>query len=311
MQVTMQHAERLTLAEMREFLDASSNLSFVGAGRKQIYGLLEGALRAQKYLELSKKDKGIVRRYLVKISGLSKAQITRLIARWRERGVIEPRASRRHRFPHRYTPADIQLLAETDAAHEGLSAPAVRRILEREFKVHRQAQYERLASISASHIYNLRRTRAYREHHVHHTKTRASAVSIGERRKPQPRGQPGFVRVDTVHQGDSPKGKGLYHINAVDTVTQWQVVGLLRNHLRGPFIASFRGDTASIPLPYPGLSFRQRLGVSQLQGAETVEQIIGPGVHQVAGQSYHRQRFGGRQKRRLSTPSRNVLFVAK
>ena len=140
MQVTMQHAEHLTLAEMREFLDASSNLSFADAGRKQIYGLLEGALRAQKYLGLAKKDKGIVRRYLVKISGLSKAQITRLIARWRERGVIEPRASRRHRFPHRYTPADIQLLAETDAAHEGLSAPAVRRILEREFKVHRQAQ---------------------------------------------------------------------------------------------------------------------------------------------------------------------------
>ena len=48
--------------------------------------------------------------------------------------------------------------AETDAAHEGLSAPAVRRILQREFKVHRQAEYERLASISASHIYNLRRT---------------------------------------------------------------------------------------------------------------------------------------------------------
>ena len=225
MQVTMQHAERLTLAEMREFLDASSNLSFAGAGRKQIYGLLEGALRAQKYLELSKKDKGIVRRYLVKIGGLRKAQITRLIARWRERGVIEPRASRRHRFPHRYTPADIQLLAETDAAHEGLSAPAVRRILQREFKVHRQAEYERLASISASHIYNLRRTRAYREHHVHHTKTRASAVSIGERRKPQPRGQPGHLRVDTVHQGDTGSRKGIYHINAVDTVTQWQVVG--------------------------------------------------------------------------------------
>ena len=166
-----------------------------------------------------------MRRYLVKISGLSKAQITRLIARWRERGVIEPLASRRHRFPHRYTPADIQLLAETDGAHEGLSAPAVRRVLEREFKVHRQAEYERLASISASHIYNLRRTRAYREHHVHHTKTRASAVSIGERRKPEPRGQPGYLRVDAVHQGDSGSGKGIYHINAVDTVTQWQIVG--------------------------------------------------------------------------------------
>ncbi len=225
MQVTMQHAERLTLAELPEFLSASNNLSFAGTGRKQIYGLLEGVLRSQKYLGLSRKDKGIARRYLVKISGLSVAQITRLIARWRERGVIEPQASRRRRFPRRYTPADIKLLAQTDGAHEGLSAAALRRILEREFKVHRRAKYERLASISASHIYNLRRTRAYREHHVHYTQTRSSGVSIGERRKPEPHGQPGFLRVDTVHQGDNASRKGIYHIHAVDTVTQWQVVG--------------------------------------------------------------------------------------
>ncbi len=225
MQVTMQHAERLTLAEMREFLSASNNLSFAGTGRKQIYGLVEGVLRAQKYLGLSRKDKGIVRRYLVKISGLSKAQITRLIARWRERGVIEPQTSWRRRFPRRYTPSDIKLLADTDGAHEGLSGPAVRRILQREYEVHNRADYERLASISASHIYNLRRSRAYREHRVHHTQTRASAVSIGERRKPEPHGQPGHLRVDTVHQGDSGCGKGIYHINAVDTVTQWQIVG--------------------------------------------------------------------------------------
>jgi len=31
--------------------------------------------------------------------------------------------------------------------------------------------------------------------------------------------------VDTVHQGDGDGAKGVYHINAVDTVTQWQVVG--------------------------------------------------------------------------------------
>ena len=106
MQVTMQHAERLTLAEMREFLAANDTLSFAAAGRKQIYGLVEGVLHAQKYLGLSRKDKGIVRRYLVKISGLNVAQITRLIARWRERGVVQPRASWRHRFPRRYT-ADV------------------------------------------------------------------------------------------------------------------------------------------------------------------------------------------------------------
>ncbi len=225
MQLTMQHAEHLSLAQMREFLSASSSLSFAGSGRQQIYGLVERVLRAQNYLALTKKDKGVVRRYLMKISGLSVAQITRLIARWREHGVIRPRASRRRRFPTRYTPADIELLAKTDGAHEGLSAPAVRRILQREFQVHGLAQYKRLASISASHIYNLRRSRTYREHRIHHTKTRSAGVKIGQRRKPDPRGEPGFVRVDSVHQGDTAKRNGLFHINAVDTVTQWQVVG--------------------------------------------------------------------------------------
>ena len=49
-------------------------------------------------------------------------------------------------------------------------------------------------------------------------------MQIGERRKPAPNAQPGFLRIDTVHQGDSPEGKGIYHINAVDEVTQWEVV---------------------------------------------------------------------------------------
>ncbi len=105
------------------------------------------------------------------------------------------------------------------------SGPAVRRILQREYEVHGLAQYERLASVSASHIYNPRRSRTYREHRVDHTKTRLSAVNIGERRKPDPRGQPGFVRVDAVHQGDTDSRKGIYHINAAGTVTQWQFVG--------------------------------------------------------------------------------------
>ena len=129
MQITMQPAEHLTPAEIEQFLDAGTTLSFAGAGRKEIYGLVERTLRARQYPGLSKKDKGIVRRYLAKISGLSLSQITRLIARWRERGVIEPRASRRRRFPRRYTPDDIARLAAVDAAHEGLSGPAVRRIL--------------------------------------------------------------------------------------------------------------------------------------------------------------------------------------
>ncbi len=210
----MQHAQRLTLEEMEEFVCSSSSLSFTGADRKGIYGLVEGTLQAQQYQQLSKKDKEVVRRYLAKVSGRSLAQLTRLIRRYRQRGTVQPSKPRRHRFPRRYTAEDVALLAAADAAHEVLSGPARRRILEREYHVYGHHEYQRLVAISASHIYNLRRTAAYRRHHVHHGKMHPRAVAIGECRRP------GYLRVDTVHQGDTDTRKGLYHINAVDTVTQ-------------------------------------------------------------------------------------------
>ena len=37
-------------------------------------------------------------------------------------------------------------------------------------------------------------------------------------------GQPGYIRIDTVHQGDLDKQKGVYHINVVDEETQFEVV---------------------------------------------------------------------------------------
>ena len=76
-----------------------------------------------------------------------------------------------------------------------------------------------------AHLYNLRKRREYREKRLRYEKIRPTQIAIGERRRPQPKGRPGYLRVDTVHQGDGPQGKGLYHINAVDEVTQWEVVG--------------------------------------------------------------------------------------
>ena len=158
------------------------------------------------------------------MTGLSRAQVTRLIARYRANGELQPAPYRRHRFPQRYTRADIELLARVDEAHETLSGPATRRILEREYQDHGKPEYQRLASISVAHLYNLRHHQRYRERRLNYTKTRPTAVSIGERRRPDPQGHPGYLRVDTVHQGDRPGAKGVYHINAVDQVTQWEIV---------------------------------------------------------------------------------------
>jgi transposase InsO family protein len=167
----------------------------------------------------------VVRRFLIRVSGLSRAQMTRLIGQWGKARQIRSKQPVGRRFSTRYTAEDIVLLSRVDAAHEDLSGPAVCRILWREHNVYDKSEYERLAGISVSHLYNLRRSQRYRKVRVKVEHTRASRVAIGERRKPDPKGEPGFLRVDTVHQGHRDGKPGLYHINAVDTVTQWQVVG--------------------------------------------------------------------------------------
>jgi transposase InsO family protein len=132
---------------------------------------------------------------------------------------------RRHRFPQRYTRVDVELLAAVDEAHETLSGPATQKILQRERHEFHDARYERLARLSVAQLYRLRKSWTYRQRRVAYQPTRPTQVAIGERRKPDPQGRPGYLRVDTVHQGDLDGVKGLYHINAVDEVTQWQVVG--------------------------------------------------------------------------------------
>ena len=221
----MHQAEKLSLEGIRRFVEASEEIRFEGANRGQVYGWVERVLVEHEYAQQGKAGRGLLRRYIEKMSGLSRAQVTRLIARYAASGRVQPTLYRRRRFPERFTRADIELLASVDEAHETLSGPATRRILEREVQLYGRQQYARLATISVAHLYNLRRSQRYRERRLNYTKTRPTTVAIGERRKPEPCGQPGYLRLDTVHQGDTAEAKGVYHINAVDEVTQWQIAG--------------------------------------------------------------------------------------
>lgn len=220
----MHEAEKLSLDQIEAFLNASQAIRFEGETQGQIYHWIEQVLCQQEYHKQGRAARGLLRRYLGKMTGLSRAQVTRLIGRYRACGTVQPAAYRRHRFAQRYTRADLELLATVDEAHENLSGPATRRILEREYRQYGKPEYERLASLSVAHLYNLRQRPRYRERRLHYSKTRPTAVAIGERRCPDPHGRPGYLRIDTVHQGDAPGSKGVYHINAVDQVTQWEIV---------------------------------------------------------------------------------------
>jgi transposase InsO family protein len=190
-----------------------------------VYDFVDQTLRRQRYQELKRSGRGLVRRYVSKMTGLSRAQTTRLLTMYLKGEEVKPKPYRRHSFQQRYTREDIELLAAVDAAHETLSGPATQKILYRAYHEFGEQPYQRLARVSVAQLYRLRKSRRYREQRVAYQPTRPTQVSIGERRRPDPQGRPGYLRVDTVHQGDQDGIKGVYHINAVDEVTQWQVVG--------------------------------------------------------------------------------------
>ena len=221
----MQSGEQLSLEEIRAFLEASDGLGFKGRVREEVYEWVNQMLRQVRYQDLKRSGRGLVRRYVSKMTGLSRAQSTRLLRMYVRGEEVKPKPYRRHRFRQRYQREDIELLAEVDEAHETLSGPATQKILQRAYYDFHELRYERLARLSVAQLYRLRQSRTYRQRRVAYQPTRPTPVSIGERRRPEPNGRPGYLRVDTVHQGDLDGVKGVYHINAVDEVTQWQVVG--------------------------------------------------------------------------------------
>lgn len=225
MLINMTDSHTLSVAQIKAFLKIDSAIKFKAVSKKEKYKWIDEVLTKFRYLSLRKRDKGIVRGYIVKMTGLSKSQVDRIIARKRRFGKAFLSSTARHRFPRKYGPTDIALLIKTDNLHKRLSGPATKKILEREYKLFGKAEYRNISQISSSHIYNLRETRQYQSHSLTIKKTRSRQVPIGERRKPEPYGKPGFLRVDSVHQGDYGKKKGIYHINIVDEVLQWEIVG--------------------------------------------------------------------------------------
>jgi hypothetical protein len=225
MTVDMDDSHLISVAQIREFLKTSALVNFKGVSRKQKYQWVENTLNRFGYFSLSKSSKGIIRDYLIQMTGFSTAQVGRLIKKKRKTGKVLVSSTKRNSFPTTYTPEDIARLADTDNVHLRLSGKATKEILVREFEKFKKKEYERLSRISIAHIYNLRGKKQYVSASLTYKKTKSVQTAIGERRKPENEGKPGYVRVDSVHQGDWNGIKGVYHINVVDEVTQWEVVG--------------------------------------------------------------------------------------
>jgi transposase InsO family protein len=224
MKIIMNVKHLQTMQQIADFLHGSGAFEPASATKTERYQWIDQTLRHFRYSFRSKADKGLLIAYLTCLSGYSRQQITRLIRRFLEQGKLTWLVSPARGFVSHYTAEDIRLLAEIDSLHDTPSGPAVKKLCERAWQRFEDLRFERLAGISVAHLYNLRKRREYRKVRIVHDKTRPVKNTIGIRRKPDPQGRPGCIRIDTVHQGDLDGVKGLYHINAVDEVTQFEVI---------------------------------------------------------------------------------------
>ena len=130
-------------------------------------------------VEFKRDEEGVMRRYIERITGYSRAQVSRLIRRYQRTGQLKVTQYRRHRFPRKYTLSEIELLARTDELHDWLSGPATKKIMEREYEVYGQSEFGNISRISVAHLYNLRRSNTYRNITRRFTKTKPAVSRIG------------------------------------------------------------------------------------------------------------------------------------
>jgi transposase InsO family protein len=252
MVIDMNDEQVHTLAQMQAFLDGTATLEFAVAPEER-YDFIARTVRRFGYARLKRPDKAVVLRFLERVSGYSRQQIARLVKRGRERGqLIKRYRGSRTSFARTYTSADVLLLAHTDSLHSTLSGLATKKLMERAFKLFKDARYERLARISVGHLYNLRRREGYQRQRQVWTKTRPVNIAIGERRAPAPGNRPGYLRVDSVHQGDQDGIKGVYHVNTVDCVTQYEGVATCERISEAFLIPVLEELLESFPFPILG-----------------------------------------------------------
>ena len=229
MVINMDESRLRTIEQIEQFLSASALVVYSKhADDSERREHIARVLKRFYYPQRDKRERGVLLRYLRHTSGYSRPQLTRLVAQWTRNRLAAAPLTKRYcapvaPFARKYTPGDVTLLVQMDKAHEDVCGPAIVHLLKRASAVYGDARYERLATLSVSHLYNLRKSVGYQRQRASFTKTRPVCNAIGVRKAPRAAGRAGFIRIDSVHQGDLDGIKGVYHITCVDELSQWQV----------------------------------------------------------------------------------------
>ena len=229
----------ISVSQLKELVKFGKGVKFNSNNKQQTYEWIGRTLGRFRYFSESKKNRGIIKNYIIAMTGYSEGQADKLIAMKKKFGRIFVRERTQHTFPRKYDASEVALLADSASLLNHPNGKAVKQMMRDMYHVYGDNRFEKLQHISVSHFYNLRKTNIFQSRMLNCQKTHPVKVNIGVRKKPTPYGKPGFLRVDSVHQGDLDKEKGVYHINLVDEVTQWEIVGCVEGiseHFLAPLL---------------------------------------------------------------------------
>lgn len=187
------------------------------------YRWIDASLHTLQYRELTRSDRGTVLQYLKLLTGYSRAQVNRLVARWTAGQTLAKLHSRPgHAFSRRYQAAEILQLAQVDAELGRLSGAATLAVLRRHSSMVAGSQWATLASISVSQLYRLRQSPEYVAAMLPgQDLVPRCRATVGVRSGPQPTPCPGMLRVESVSPGRTPTTR---RVCIVDAATRWRVL---------------------------------------------------------------------------------------
>jgi hypothetical protein len=105
------NSENLMTAEpLDQFPQGNQAIAFSVLGDKtEPYQFTQKILVKFTYQTCSKKDKGLIRRFLIKMTGYSRQQVTRLIGQHKRKGRIKWQPCGDNGFSRRYSNVDVAI----------------------------------------------------------------------------------------------------------------------------------------------------------------------------------------------------------
>src|ERR1019366_10154828 len=130
------------LEQVRSFMAGTDAVPFTTQAHQDRYQWAALSLKQFAYERLRRAERGLIVRFLCKVTGYSRAPVTRLIAQWRCGGRLrDRRGPPAAPFAKRYGARELRLLALLDRLHGTLSGPATKKLAERALTVYKQRDY--------------------------------------------------------------------------------------------------------------------------------------------------------------------------